>query len=198
MARQPRTFVIDRPRQIAALAAPLRGRIVDDLAGNGPSSVTEIAARLGQRPEALYYHVRSLIKVGLVVLDSKRRSGRRWEAVYRLVAPRLKIDRRRRSKAFTRACADLCAANLRAAARDYRAALEDGSCTMEGPAPNLLIRRHVTHLDADGLRRLNEHLTAIADLLEKANRSGSGDLMGLTVVLTPLRSQKTAEKTKPD
>lgn len=194
MSKPLRTFVIDRPRQIAVLAAPLRGRIVDDLAGNGPSSVNEIAERLGQRPEGLYYHVRALVRVGLLVIASRRRSGRRWEAIYRLVAPRLKIDRRQRSKAFIKACADLCAATLRAAARDYRSALEDGSSAAEGPSPNLVIRRHVAHLDAPGLRRLNKHLAAIADLFEEAGRFGTGELIGLTVVITPIKSRKSAEK----
>jgi hypothetical protein len=188
MTRRPRAFVINTPRQLATLAHPSRQRLVDDLAGHGPSSVAETAGRLGRRPEGLYYHVRALLKAGLIVLDKKRRAGRRWEAVYRLVAPRLKIDRKLRSKSFIRAQADLCAVTLRALARDYRAALESGAFAADGPRQNLLLRRHITRLNADELRRLNRYLAGIAALLEKSKPPRTGNLYGLTVVLTPLNS----------
>ena len=187
MARQPRKFLIDQPSQVTALAAPLRWRIVDALAVGGPSSVSEVAQRLACRPEGLYYHIRALLKAGLVVLAEKRRAGRRWEAVYRLAAPRLMIDRRQESKAFKEALARSCAAALRAAARDYRAALEHPDVDRKDAARGLILRRHAARLSARDLERLHVYLAKIAELFEQNRPIRDGREYGLTLVLTPAK-----------
>ena len=72
MPRQRQTLVIRRAEQLASLSSPVRSRIVESLSVHGPSSVREIAERLGRLPESLYYHLRPLVEVGIVVLKEKQ------------------------------------------------------------------------------------------------------------------------------
>jgi DNA-binding transcriptional ArsR family regulator len=183
MARGPSKFVIRRAEQLVALASPVRCRIVDALSASGPSSVRQIAARLGRKPESLYYHIRALVDVGLVVSREKRRVGRRAEAVYQLVAPRLIIDPKQRTAAYADALAGTCAALLRLTARNYRAAIDRGDFVLDGARRNLMVRRCIARLDRAGLARLNRYLEGIGDLAEKRE---AGQTIALTVVLTQL------------
>src|SRR5512143_8280 len=84
-----RSFTISRPDQIAALASPIRQEILDALAGMPGSSVASIADALGRPADSLYYHLRALARVGLVVPAGRGRA--RSEALYRTIAPNLRL-----------------------------------------------------------------------------------------------------------
>ena len=58
---------IAEPRQIRALASSTRQDIVDTIAAIGPCSVAELARALGRSADGLYYHIRVLTRVGLLV-----------------------------------------------------------------------------------------------------------------------------------
>ena len=186
MKARSKTYVIRRVEQLAALSSPARCRIAETLSAYGPSSVREIAARIDRVPESLYYHVRALEKVGLVVLDGRRKAGRRQEAVYRLVAPRLVADRKQRSIAYKDALARSCDAFMRLASRDHRAAIDRGFLALDGPRRNLSVRRRTARLSPTDLARLNRLIDRAFDLLEKRDQTDGGERCGLTVVLTPL------------
>jgi DNA-binding transcriptional ArsR family regulator len=47
---------------------------------------TQVAARLGQSPQRVYYHVKRLVDAGLVDLISQRRVRNLQEGVYRASA----------------------------------------------------------------------------------------------------------------
>ncbi|MBK7369631.1 MAG: helix-turn-helix transcriptional regulator [Candidatus Eisenbacteria bacterium] len=57
------------PRAIEALASPVRQDLVVLLENSPPLAVTELARRLGRRPDALYHHLRALQRAGLVERD---------------------------------------------------------------------------------------------------------------------------------
>ncbi len=65
--------VIDRPREAALLAAPVRQRILEELAQ--PGSASSVARRLGLTRQAAGYHVRQLADAGFleVVREEARR-----------------------------------------------------------------------------------------------------------------------------
>ena len=58
---------IAEPRQIRALASPVRQDILDAVVAIGPCTVAELAAALGKPPDAMYYHIRRLLAVRLLV-----------------------------------------------------------------------------------------------------------------------------------
>lgn len=186
MEKTPKTFVLRRPEQLAALASPVRSRIIDSLTVDGPSSVRQIASRLDRAPEALYYHVRGLVNVGLVVLEGKRKVGRRAEAVYRMIATRLVLDTKQRSKAYVDAMAGTCSAMLRLAERNYRAAVDRGGFALDGPQRSLMVRRYAPRLDRAGLGQLNRLLDRMAEVDDRQYEAKVGDPYAVTIVLSQL------------
>lgn len=73
----PRTkpFLLTDPSMVKALASPARQEIVDALQAAGARTIAELAALLARPADSLYFHVRSLVKVGLVVERGERREG---------------------------------------------------------------------------------------------------------------------------
>ena len=70
--------------QFKALTSPARGEILDIVSLMGSLSIADMAEYLGKPIDSLYYHVRKLVKVGLLVEKVKRKSKRQMEAVYDL------------------------------------------------------------------------------------------------------------------
>ncbi len=190
MARSGKILVLRRPAQVAALASPVRARIVDALASHGASSARELADALGLRPESLYYHIHALQRHSLVVQHSKRKHKRRHEAVYALAAPRLTLDRTQRSRRYLDAVAKTCETLLRTTTRDYRAALRAAGDLADYPPSTLSVRRLVAALDREGLRRLNDLLSQIDAFFERYQARRRDQVQSLTIALVPLRNPK--------
>jgi predicted transcriptional regulator len=190
MARRSRRYVIRRADQLAALGSPVRWAIAESLSVHGPSSVGELAERLGRAPESLYYHIRALSRVGLVLLDHKRKAARRSEAVYRLVAPRLVVESKQRSAKYAEALADTCATLLRQTERSYRAAAARSGLKVAGAARNVMVRRVTMRLNRKGLLAVNRALADLMVVLDKYKDAKPGDPHAITLVFTPLVGDK--------
>lgn len=80
------TLVLDKPEQLKALGHPLRVRVLEMLGQEGEWQLTnrELAQRLGVDPGHLHFHVRMLLKAGLIELADNGKRGR--EKPYRAVA----------------------------------------------------------------------------------------------------------------
>ncbi len=80
------TLVLDKPEQLKALGHPLRVRVLEMLGQEGEWQLTnrELAQRLGVDPGHLHFHVRMLLKAGLIELADTNGHGR--EKPYRAVA----------------------------------------------------------------------------------------------------------------
>jgi DNA-binding transcriptional ArsR family regulator len=80
------TLVLDKPEQLKALGHPLRVRVLEMLGQEGDWQLTnrELAQRLGVDPGHLHFHVRMLLKAGLIELADAKGRGR--EKPYRAVA----------------------------------------------------------------------------------------------------------------
>jgi DNA-binding transcriptional ArsR family regulator len=80
------TLVLDKPEQLKALGHPLRVRVLEMLGQEGEWQLTnrELAQRLGVDPGHLHFHVRMLLKAGLIELADSQGKGR--EKPYRAVA----------------------------------------------------------------------------------------------------------------
>jgi DNA-binding transcriptional ArsR family regulator len=85
-------LMLDQPEQLKALGHPLRLRILETLGtsdGDDPLTNRELAARLGVDPGHLHFHVRMLLRAGLIALDEDGARGR--EKPYRAVARTLRV-----------------------------------------------------------------------------------------------------------
>jgi DNA-binding transcriptional ArsR family regulator len=80
------TLVLDKPEQLKALGHPLRVRVLEMLGQEGEWQLTnrELAQRLGVDPGHLHFHVRMLLKAGLIELADENGRGR--EKPYRAMA----------------------------------------------------------------------------------------------------------------
>jgi DNA-binding transcriptional ArsR family regulator len=80
------TLILKEPEQLKALGHPLRVRVLEMLGQEGEWQLTnrELAQRLGVDPGHLHFHVRMLLKAGLIELAESEGRGR--EKPYRAVA----------------------------------------------------------------------------------------------------------------
>jgi DNA-binding transcriptional ArsR family regulator len=85
----PDVLTIDRPEQLKALGHPLRLRVLEALGEtDAPMSNRELAQKLGVDPGHLHFHVRMLLKCGLI---QQVASGKGREKPYRPAAKTLKV-----------------------------------------------------------------------------------------------------------
>lgn len=85
----PEVLTIDRPEQLKALGHPLRLRVLEALGeADVPMSNRELAQKLGVDPGHLHFHVRMLLKCGLI---EQVATGKGREKPYRSAARTLKV-----------------------------------------------------------------------------------------------------------
>jgi DNA-binding transcriptional ArsR family regulator len=84
-------LTISRPDQLKALGHPLRLRVIEMLGEEAGRAFTnrELASRIGIDPGHLHFHVRMLLKAGLIRLAEE--NGGRREKPYRAVAKNITI-----------------------------------------------------------------------------------------------------------
>jgi len=84
-------LTISRPDQLKALGHPLRLRVLEMLGEEAGQAFTnrELASRIGIDPGHLHFHVRMLLKAGLIQLADE--NGGRREKPYRAVAKNITV-----------------------------------------------------------------------------------------------------------
>jgi DNA-binding transcriptional ArsR family regulator len=74
-----RTYRLEDPQALRALAHPLRGRLLVALRVDGPATASMLARRYGESSGSTSYHLRELARYGFVEDDPSHRRGReRW------------------------------------------------------------------------------------------------------------------------
>mgnify|MGYP001443228693 CR=1 FL=1 len=199
-ARQRPDFPLRETRQIRALRSPARQEIVDGLQALGPCSIADLGASLGRAPDSLYYHVRALERVGLIVESGARRSGARTELLY-ATPGRLVLDYEPRTAAERRALVQLTRSVLRIAERDLNRAIDEGRAKYaQSVDRNAWCARVKGWLSARELAALRKHLEAASRILVRGRKRPDAELHSLAFALAPLapstrgRAPRTNEK----
>jgi DNA-binding transcriptional ArsR family regulator len=178
------TYWVLEPAQLRCLVSARRHDIVDQLAARGPMSVREIATAIHARPSALYYHLRELVRVGLVLEAGHRVVRRKREVVYASPAPRMRFRRAfddpRNDATFVR----IATAMTRQMQRDFRNGIAAPDALAAGTARNLGLFRLVGSPDRKALAAINRHLDAIAELFWKS-AGAPGRALSLAWVMAP-------------
>ena len=83
-------LTIERAEQLKALGHPLRLRVLEMLGGEGDEPLTnrELAERLGVDPGHLHFHVKMLVRAGLI---ERAEGGKGREKPYRAVATTVRV-----------------------------------------------------------------------------------------------------------
>ena len=192
MMRPPKTHFVESKAQMAALESPARQEMLEALSRLGTASVGQIADALDRPPDALYYHLRSLTRVGLIVPAGHRNKGRRKEALFRTVAPRLETRLEPRTPEKAQAVAAIVGSIVRMANRDYRRSIKRADVALSGPHRELWAIRTtgwLTEAQVATVARLIDRL-----LKEVSRPKGPGRLYGATLVFTPLHHRQRERK----
>jgi len=84
-------FTISDYETLKTIADPLRAQIVE-LLNIDPSTVGQVAQRLGLAPSKLYYHFGLLEKIGLITVAETRMVANMMEKIYRATGSHIDID----------------------------------------------------------------------------------------------------------
>jgi hypothetical protein len=201
--------VITDLAQIRGLASPIRQEIVDAVTAMGPVSVATLARSLGRAPNALYFHIQKLERLGLLVRCEETAIGTPPQSRSR--ATRAATGRGRPSTSYdvpgrpmmlayqpgqsrTRApMGKLVRSMLSSAGRSFVRAYRPDVAVVDGPDRNLWASRSKRMLSPRELRQVNTHLRALVAILNqpKPASRGKGRLVELTFVLTPSPGKHT-------
>jgi len=182
---RPATYWVHDKAQLRCIVNARRHDIVDQLAARGPMSVREIAAAIHARPSALYYHLRELLRVGLVVEDGHRVVRRKREVLYACLAPRMRFKRALQDPRHKPTFVRIAASMSRQMQRDFRRGMHSPGGVTAGTRRNLGLFRLVGSPDAKTLREINRHLDEIAELMWRS-AGGRGEVVSLAWVMTPV------------
>jgi DNA-binding transcriptional ArsR family regulator len=189
-------YIIRSKRQMRALAASTRQEIVDVLSRMGTVSVAELGTALARPADSLYYHLRILQRVGLVLSAGSRRLAGRREALFRAVAPELSLCYQLGRKGNGREVSAIIASMLRLGIRDFSESFETAAAAVSGPNRELWALRETGWLAQDQIAEVNRHIQRLRQIMATPERNGR--LYAVTVVLTPLahRSRRRDEHAK--
>jgi len=194
----PGTRRLSRPREIEAVASPLRIEVLEHLRHAGTASVADLARLSGRRPTVLHYHVNLLHRAGLLRLAGRRPSGKRSEALFALAAERFAVVGRSESPGSVRSAVRTLGATLRLAQREAAAAMLSGRGGGAGRRRALHARRLRAPLSSEARARVNRLLDELEavfrDEVKRWARARSGpaaalpeegEVLALTFVLAP-------------
>jgi DNA-binding transcriptional ArsR family regulator len=187
MSQVPDNYIIRSKRQMQALAASTRQEIVDVLPHMGTVSVAELGAALGRPADSLYYHLRILKRVGLVLSAGSRRLDGRLESLFRAVAPEMSLYYELGKKGNASEVNAIIASMLRLGTRDFSNSFKTADASVSGPKRELWALRKTGWLSQDQVAEMNRHIHALMRVMAAPGRNGR--LYAVTVVLTPLARQ---------
>ncbi len=193
---RPAVHPITSPRTWRLLVAPARIEIIEAMRITAPCSIAEIAAIVDRPADALYRHVQKLLEAGLVVSRGTRRSGRRSEQVFDLVADDFRFafrdgSGRAANKAFEQCANSLLKATIRAvrdSARANRLAVSEGE-------RSLVINYELGWLTPAAFAELHGLLLQVKRLMDGAKRTREGQLFLSAIVVTPVTRKRGARET---
>ena len=192
MHKRKNNYIIRDKRQMRALAASTRQEIVDVLPRLGTVSVAELAAALGRPADSLYYHLRVLTRVGLVLSAGTRTVNGRSEALFCAVARDMSLSYKVGNDGNGNEVNPIVASMMRLGIRDFTRSFRAGEASVSGPERELWALRKTGWLSREQIAEVNQYITK---LMEIAGCSGTGEkLYALTVLLTPLERKGSAAR----
>lgn len=180
------------PRQLRALSTPVRHDIIDRLNALGPLSVKGLADALGRKPTAIYRHLLTLERLGLV--EAARASGKRGRPamIYRAATP-IELARAPRVKSNRAPMAKIANAMARQAAREYAAAFKSDAWVVEGAKRNHGFFELLTTPSSKRLARINALLDELSHLIWTPDPN-PGKPIRVTWFMSPSTEARATEK----
>jgi DNA-binding transcriptional ArsR family regulator len=176
-----------------ALASSARQEIVDVLSQMGAVSAAEVAAALGRPANAVYYHLRALLRCGLVVPAGVRAHGGRREALFRTPGTDVRMHYDLGDEANRSGMSAIVRSMMRLGMRDFQRALQGGDVAVTGQRRDLWALRKSGWLTPPQVEQVNRHIASLASTFRPSRR---GRLYGITVLLTPLERTRQGRRSR--
>jgi DNA-binding transcriptional ArsR family regulator len=175
------------PDQIRVLSSAIRQELVDTLAAlGGEADVGALAEQLGRPADGLYYHLRLLVRHGLI--EETGQPGRK-ERRYRLAgegsAP-LRLAYRAGPHGNLAAVGAFARSLLQIAGQDFEQALEMSGTALGGPRRDLWAARDKGWVSPNDLQEINALIERISELVSQPSAPGRARLMTFAFVLAPV------------
>src|SRR5215470_16660616 len=183
-----RERILSRPRQVGALASPVRQEIVDTLeALGGEAPVAALAAQLGRPSDGLYYHLRLLVRAGVLEELSDNGNGRRYRTAAN--GTRIRLEYHPGATPNARAVQRVAAGMLRIAGRDFGAAIRRGRTVVSGEGRTLWASRTKGWVGKAELAAINRLLEELIVHLQRGPSPSRSQLLSLTWVVAPVEAR---------
>mgnify|MGYP002624047326 CR=1 FL=1 len=179
------TYWISDRRQLKALASPARQEIVDAVTAAGPSTIAGIADALGTRPDRLYFHIRQLVKVGLLVSAGINGSGREEAKVYDVPGRPLRLRSDPTKRAAQRTVGEIHDGVLRLARRDLKRAMSQPGVITHGPARDVWAGRARGWMTDSEIRELDQLVEKMLTLVRDGRPRKGARPVAFTFVVAP-------------
>ena len=155
---------VSKRKQLLALVNPVRHEIVDRLTALGPLSARELANALGRKRTAVYQHLRTLERCGLILKHGKSRPPG-TAVIYTPVAALVRLARAPQIAANRPIMAKMARTVGAHAARGYARGFHSPSWRIDGPSRNHWFFRLVSAPSDKKLKRINALLDELAELI---------------------------------
>lgn len=192
LATKTDVYWITRRDQIEALASPVRMALIDHLSRVECLSADTLATVLDLKTTAVYHHLKILLNCNLVedAGQTWSQGARKPTKLYRTPARRMRLKRAFENPDNAGLLKDCHGAILRQAERDFATGFHQRHPSVGDAQRTHGFFRQVARMDPDRLRKLNQHLAQIAELLWEDD-APDGVPVAFTWSLTPI-----PEKTK--
>lgn len=183
------TYRVSAPAQWRALRSPLRIELIQHLRASGPSTVAELAHWLGHGPVSLYYHIRTLERVGIVSACGARRGRRQREALYDLSAQDFvyDLDTRHGEQNLRR----VCTAILRMTQRDLKRTVSSGEFSLLIESRRMVAGRRTCWLTHADRTRVLRHIDSIKRIVDGSRPRPRAARHSFTIFLLPLMPKES-------
>lgn len=189
--QKSQTYWVLERKQLRSLVSQRRLEIIDRLVAAGPLSAKDLARLVGAQPSALYHHLRQLMEVGLVVEAGYRVVRRRREVLYMTRAPRIRLFRALRDPNNAREMTRITATMSRQMSRDFKRGIKSPAARPSGALQNLGFMRLLASPSPATLRRINQYLAEIGELLFTST-DARYEPLSLAWIMAPVQRAKAA------
>ena len=179
------THQIESTKQLKEIISPARNELRLAMEMLGPSTVAELAEHTGRSPESLYYHIRKLESVGLVVKCDPRISHGHEEAVYRMCADRVRVNTEIRRPLFVEALIRGVKTLIRYGDRCLSRALASTETTLKGKRRECRLVQVTARLSPSKIKELNQKMLELEDFLESSDDKSANKHFVVTLILSP-------------
>lgn len=192
-AARPAIHPITNPKSWAVLVAPVRLELVEVMRMIAPCSIKEIAAALDRPADTLYRHVEKLRRIGVVTEAGVRRSGRRFEQVFDLVADDFRPGFREVSpRAANKAYNETVQSILKVASRTARDSAAANQLVGMGDERNLIGKIEHAWLSHSEFLAVRAMMMGIKEFMDARKGRREGRLYLAAVVAMPVTRKRGA------